>query len=106
MGGYLTQTVGVRYGFVLTAALGATALTLCALFLPETAHPLLQSNNDTQRTGLIKFWNKGTKGVIGNERVGISALLMGPQAREAALRPWVLLTRSLICLIMSFYGAL
>ncbi|UKZ67528.1 uncharacterized protein TrAtP1_008685 [Trichoderma atroviride] len=102
MGGYLTQTVGVRYGFVLTAALGAAALILCVFFLPETDHALIQSNDGSQRRRLPTFWKKETIG----EREGISASPMGPRAREAALRPLVLLTRSPICLIMSFYGAL
>ncbi|KAM0466146.1 hypothetical protein ACHAPV_001099 [Trichoderma viride] len=106
MGGYLAQTVGVRYGFVLTAALGAAALILCVFFLPETDHALIRSNYGTQRKGLLTFWKRETEGEVVGEREGISASLMGPKAREAALRPLVLLIRSPICLIMSFYGAL
>ncbi|KAM0265575.1 hypothetical protein ACHAQJ_000006 [Trichoderma viride] len=106
MGGYLTQTVGVRYGFVLTAALGATALVLSMLFLPETDHALIQSNHGSQRKGLLGFWKKGTETTLVGKGSSTSTPLMGPKAREAAIRPLVLLTRSPICLILSFYGAL
>lgn len=106
MGGYLTQTVGVRYGFALTAALGATALVLCMLFLPETDHALIRSNNGSRGTGLLRFWKKGAKKTAVEEGASTSASLIGPKAKEAALRPLVLLTRSPICLILSFYGAL
>jgi multidrug resistance protein len=106
MGGYLTQTVGVRYGFVLTAALGAAALVLCVLFLPETDHALVRSNNGSQRKGLLRSRKKIIEERGFDERESNSALLMGPKAREAAVRPLVLLIKSPICLIMSFYGAL
>jgi MFS family permease len=106
MGGYLTQTVGVRYGFVLTAALGAIALVFSVLFLPETDHALIRSSLGSQRKGLLGFWKKGTETTDDDKGSSSSAPLMGPKAREAAIRPLVLLIRSPICLILSFYGAL
>lgn len=105
MGGYLTQTVGVRYGFVLTAALGATALALSLLLLPETDHALIRSSRGSQRGGLLVLWKKRAETSDGDEQTQTSAPSTG-SAREAALRPLVLLTRSPICLILSFYGAL
>ncbi|KAL7951718.1 major facilitator superfamily domain-containing protein [Trichoderma barbatum] len=105
MGGYLAQTVGVRYGFVLTAALGVTSLVLSVLLLPETDHAIIRSKRGSQGGRLLALWNKKTETSVGDEGIQPSAPLTGP-AREAALRPLVLLTRSPICLIMSFYGAL
>ncbi|RFU75250.1 hypothetical protein TARUN_6992 [Trichoderma arundinaceum] len=106
MGGYLTQTVGVQYGFILTAALGGAALVLSVLFLPETDHALIRSNLGSQRGGLLKLWKKRTETPIANGEINPSATLMRSKVREAAIRPLVLLVRSPICLILSFYGAL
>ncbi|PNP60294.1 hypothetical protein THARTR1_00318 [Trichoderma harzianum] len=105
MGGYLTQTVGVRYGFVLTAALGAVALVLGVLLLPETDHAIIRSKHGSQRGGLMRLFNTKAEMSVDDERTQSSTPLMG-SAREAAIRPLVLLTRSPICFILSFYGAL
>ncbi|EHK23760.1 uncharacterized protein TRIVIDRAFT_36727 [Trichoderma virens Gv29-8] len=105
MGGYLTQTVGVRYGFVLTAALGVTALVLSMVFLPETDHTIIRSSSGSRRGGLMGLFNKKAETSVDDERTQPPAPLTG-SAREAAIRPLVLLTRSPICLILSFYGAL
>lgn len=106
MGGYLTQTVGVRYGFILTAALGASALVLSLLFLPETDHALVRSNCGSLRGGLLGFWKKSSEKADADGEPNTCAPLTGSAAREAAIRPLVLLARSPICLILSFYGAL
>ncbi|KAK5995506.1 MFS transporter cpaT [Cladobotryum mycophilum] len=106
MGGYLTQSVGVKYGFVLTAALGAAALVLCLVFLPETDHELLRSQ--TVRGSLWqRIWNRDVeKSQTVDKRTDGSTPMTKYRAMEAATRPLVLLTRSPICFIMSFYGAL
>ncbi|KAF3068013.1 Efflux pump vrtL [Trichoderma lentiforme] len=105
MGGYLTQTVGVRYGFVLTAALGAVALVLSVFLLPETDHAIIRSKRGSQRGGLTGLFNKKAEASVDDKRTQSSTPLTG-SAREAAIRPLVLLTRSPICFILSFYGAL
>lgn len=105
MGGYLTQTVGVRYGFVLTAVLGAVALVLSVLLLPETDHAIIRSKRGSQRQGIMGLFNKKAETSVDDERIQSSTPLTG-SAREAAIRPLVLLTRSPICFILSFYGAL
>ncbi|KAK4072685.1 uncharacterized protein Triagg1_5730 [Trichoderma aggressivum f. europaeum] len=68
MGGYLTQTVGVRYGFVLTAALGAVALVLSVLLLPETDHAIIRSKRDSRRGGFTELFNKKTETSVDDER--------------------------------------
>ncbi|KAH8810826.1 major facilitator superfamily domain-containing protein [Xylogone sp. PMI_703] len=97
IGGYIAQTVGFKYGFVLTSALSGVATVLSFVFLPETYHDTIRGKYMIE---------SGTDNEPDGEGMQTSKNKKWNHVWESAARPFVLLTRSYICLILSFYGAL
>ncbi|KAF2103936.1 MFS general substrate transporter [Rhizodiscina lignyota] len=91
VGGYIAETIGFKYGFVLTAALGGCATLLSLCLLPETYAEVLRFR--AERAGKLS----GPQETEGGAGVHII---------HASRRPIMLLIKSPICLVLSFYGAL
>ena len=99
IGGYMTETIGWRYLFILVAGLGAVASVGGALLYHETYAPVIRRRimQETMATGEAS-----------------ESQLHLPKARGNRLnyfftnlqRPFMLLTRSIVCFILSAYMAL
>ena len=96
MGGYIAQTVGFKYGFVLASALSGCAFILSVLFLRETsADALTKSKAKTDKEGNLRNSFGSQPPLYGTAYIV-----------QAAARPITLLAQSPILLLLSFYGAL
>ncbi|KAK2461288.1 hypothetical protein APHAL10511_006815 [Amanita phalloides] len=98
IGGFVAGSIGVKYIFILLAAISGLASILGIPLLRETYAPVIQIR-------------KLKKGASDPEKAAKLRELLGPDKsklevlRENLVRPVVLLTRSFICFILSLYMA-
>lgn len=84
MGGYIAQTVGFKYSFVVTSALAGVSLVLALLYLQETYGPVVRARVE-KSTVQVNPWRTIWVGLV---------------------RPIQHLYGSMICLIFSLYAAM
>lgn len=90
IGGYIGLRVGFKYGFVLVSTLAGVALALSVWGLPETYHPVIQSQV-----------NRHVGAKQGLPRKRLHRLLL-----DAGSRPVILLSTNPICFLLGLYSAL
>ncbi|KAF8629027.1 hypothetical protein AX15_003601 [Amanita polypyramis BW_CC] len=97
-GGFISQTIGIRYVFVVIAALCGVTSVFGVILLRETYAPVIQIRklkkeaSDPEKAAKLERLQENNKNII--------KVLAGN-----LLRPIVLLTRSFICFILSLYLA-
>lgn len=106
IGGYLTQTVGVKYCFVLASCLVAVGFCLGLLFLPETHHDIIQA---TRQRHPVQLWfvkpRSDDELNISDTEQSTSFTKEENSVRKSVFMPIILLLRSPVCLLISLYGA-
>src|SRR5882762_2809437 len=95
-GSYITQTLGVRYIFIATSALGGIGSLVGILLLEETYASVIRSRLAERSLDLEKAVHAHT---TNNESIWRTIWLN-------LSRPVILLTRSFICFILGLYLAL
>lgn len=101
VGGFITQTIGFKWLFVVTAVLSGLLGVVCIPLLRETYAPVLRRRK----------YASDLKSVADLEK---HSVFVPPAASEKIInkiwlnfsRPVVLLTRSFICFILSVYNSL
>ena len=99
-GGFVVQTIGVRWVFILLTCLGGGSAVFGIYALEETYAPVLRARLELRQKGDVEA---GEKGIQVQEPPKQS---LAKALRENLSRPLVLLTRSLICFMLSLYMAL
>ncbi|EEB95901.1 hypothetical protein MPER_05059 [Moniliophthora perniciosa FA553] len=97
MGGYLTQTVGFKYCFVVSSALCGAAFVVASLYLKETYGPVI-------REGLARQGSSSTGDVLATTdeaQEHPSKFLF-----QSFVRPFELLIKSFVCFVFSLYAAM
>ncbi|KAJ7284485.1 multidrug resistance protein 4 [Mycena rebaudengoi] len=97
IGGYITQRIGVKYVFVVIAALNCASSIIALPLLSETYAPVIrlkrdQRNPDQEKAGIID--NRIPEGYTTAQYFKMNLT-----------RPLYMLTRSMICFILSLYMA-
>jgi hypothetical protein len=95
-GGFVAQTIGTRYVFIIIAAASAVAGIIGIPLLRETYAPVIRArmavkNGDSEKAQMVAPHLAKGKGQI---------------LWENLVRPVMLLTRSFICFVLSLYMAL
>ena len=97
-GGFMVQTIGFQWIFKLLSILAGVSSIIALPILEETFAPVLKEK-------LAKKWQ-----AEGNEKGQRFIVPQRPAFSETILtdiqRPFILLTRSLICFMLSFYVAM
>lgn len=101
MGGYLTQTVGFKYSFVVSSSLCGFAFVIALLFMKETYGPVVH-RQVLARESLSKLEEKPPRDLeLPESQVDPTRFII-----ESMVRPIRLLTGSLVCFIFSLYAAM
>ncbi|KAF9052189.1 multidrug resistance protein 4 [Hymenopellis radicata] len=95
-GGFITQTIGVKYVFIVIAGVSAIASLIGLPLLRETYAPVIRA----RRAKMVKDTEKG-----GNYQPPQSDMSKMEFLWVNLTRPLILLTRSFICFILSGYMA-
>ncbi|EIM88767.1 MFS general substrate transporter [Stereum hirsutum FP-91666 SS1] len=98
MGGYIAQSVGFKYSFVVTSALALLSFILAALFLQETYGPVVRGRWE-KLSGAISTHTEPSDLERQAEVDAWRTLWLG------LARPIQHLTQSFVCFILSLYGA-
>ncbi|KIJ30489.1 hypothetical protein M422DRAFT_187149 [Sphaerobolus stellatus SS14] len=100
-GGFLVQTVGFKWVFILLSILAGVASVIAIPILEETYAPIVKERFAVTSAAADPDNEKGSPFIAPSKR---------PAFRDTILtdiqRPFTLLTRSLICFMLSFYMAL
>lgn len=98
-GGYITQTVGYKYIFVVIGGLSAVSAAVGLPLLRETYAPVI-------RLRLAKKSSDPEKTAAAHPHLAASHGNKWNVLWANLTRPFVLLTRSLVCFVLSLYMAL
>ncbi|KAL1944281.1 hypothetical protein VTO73DRAFT_3466 [Trametes versicolor] len=98
-GGFIAETIGFRYIFVVVAGLSAIAAVLGIPFLRETYHPVIRLRR-AKKSGDPEKAAKAHPHLIAEHGGKLHRLYVD------MTRPFILLTQSIICFLLSAYMAL
>lgn len=119
MGGYIAQSVGFKYSFVVTSALALLSFVLAALFLQETYGPVVRGRWE-KLSGAISTHSEPSdlerRRSSTSEKVATAVNEALQPVTEAEVDAWRTLwlglarpiqhlTQSFVCFILSLYGA-
>ncbi|KAF8531224.1 major facilitator superfamily domain-containing protein [Gautieria morchelliformis] len=99
-GGYVVQTIGIRWVFVILASLPLVAALIGIPFLEETYAPVIKQRLSIRRKADVELGEKAVQ-----FQVPIKPAF-GRSLRDNLSRPLMLLTRSLICFMLSLFVAI
>ncbi|EPT02765.1 hypothetical protein FOMPIDRAFT_1022680 [Fomitopsis schrenkii] len=98
-GGFIAQTIGFKYVFVVIAALCGVGAVAGIPFLRETYHPIIRLRR-AKRTGDAEEAAKAHPHLVEEHGSKLHRLYVDLS------RPFILLTRSYVCFLLSLYMAL
>lgn len=110
MGGYIAQTVGFKYSFVVTSALAGVCFIMSVMFLQETYGPVEMAR--VARKRLASLEGEGAVGLSGEDAAELEYLQQKGDVSvwkilgSGFARPIQHLYGSWICLVFSLYAAM